>query len=112
MVDSNATRKTFVVPDITPVDQYDFTRAKICASVGWLLAKSYGNAGMYEFAIWFIFVLPLSYSSIVLPVRVMESACMKVNSLRCVHSAIFLAHKDRRRGGNICLVAFDPPLFY
>lgn len=91
MVDSNATRKTFVVPDITPVDQYDFTRAKICASVGWLLAKSYGNAGMCEFVIWFIFenVLPLSYPSIVLPVRVMESACMKVNSLGCVHSAIF-----------------------
>ncbi|KAG5279249.1 hypothetical protein AALO_G00075710 [Alosa alosa] len=44
MVDSNATRKTFVVPDIKPVDQYDFTRAKICASVGWLFAKSYGNA--------------------------------------------------------------------
>lgn len=46
MVDSNASRKTFVVPDIKPVDQYDFTRAKICASVGWLLAKTYGNAGM------------------------------------------------------------------
>ncbi|XP_010890817.2 calmodulin-regulated spectrin-associated protein 3 isoform X2 [Esox lucius] len=44
MVDSNATRKTFVVPDIKPLDLYDTTRAKICASVGWLLAKSYGNA--------------------------------------------------------------------
>uniref|UniRef100_A0A4W5NJ95 Calmodulin regulated spectrin associated protein family member 3 n=1 Tax=Hucho hucho TaxID=62062 RepID=A0A4W5NJ95_9TELE len=44
MVDSNATRKTFVVPDIKPLDLYDCTRAKICASVGWLLAKSYGNA--------------------------------------------------------------------
>ncbi|XP_036796633.1 calmodulin-regulated spectrin-associated protein 3-like [Oncorhynchus mykiss] len=44
MVDSDATRKTFVVPDITPLDLYDCTRAKICASVGWLLAKSYGNA--------------------------------------------------------------------
>ncbi|XP_046893452.1 calmodulin-regulated spectrin-associated protein 3 isoform X1 [Hypomesus transpacificus] len=44
MVDSNATRKTFVVPEIKPLDLYDFTRAKICASVGWLLAKSYGNA--------------------------------------------------------------------
>ncbi|XP_014060053.2 calmodulin-regulated spectrin-associated protein 3 isoform X1 [Salmo salar] len=44
MVDSNATRKTFVVPDIKPLDLYDCTRAKICASVGWLLAISYGNA--------------------------------------------------------------------
>ncbi|KAM9493237.1 calmodulin-regulated spectrin-associated protein 3 isoform 3-T3 [Clarias gariepinus] len=44
MVDSNAMRKTFVVPDVKPLDQYDITRAKICASVGWLLAKSYGNA--------------------------------------------------------------------
>ncbi|XP_073694181.1 calmodulin-regulated spectrin-associated protein 3 isoform X6 [Garra rufa] len=44
MVDSNAMRKTFVVPDIKPLDQYDLTRARICASVGWLLAKSYGNA--------------------------------------------------------------------
>lgn len=46
MVDSNAMRKTFVVPDIKPLDQYDLTRARICASVGWLLAKSYGNAGI------------------------------------------------------------------
>ncbi|XP_026109270.1 calmodulin-regulated spectrin-associated protein 3-like, partial [Carassius auratus] len=44
MMDSNAMRKTFVVPDIKPLDQYDLPRAKICASVGWLLAKSYGNA--------------------------------------------------------------------
>uniref|UniRef100_A0A8C1RMY7 Calmodulin regulated spectrin-associated protein family, member 3 n=1 Tax=Cyprinus carpio TaxID=7962 RepID=A0A8C1RMY7_CYPCA len=44
MVDSNAMRKTFVVPDIKPLDQYDLTRARICTSVGWLLAKSYGNA--------------------------------------------------------------------
>ncbi|CAL8273642.1 unnamed protein product [Lota lota] len=44
MEDSNATRKTFVVPDIKPWDLYDSTRGKICASVGWLLAKSYGNA--------------------------------------------------------------------
>ncbi|KAJ8345607.1 hypothetical protein SKAU_G00298000 [Synaphobranchus kaupii] len=44
MVDSNATRRTLVVPDVKPSDQYDFTRAKICASLGWLLAKSYGTA--------------------------------------------------------------------
>ncbi|KAK2833301.1 hypothetical protein Q5P01_017190 [Channa striata] len=44
MVDSSGTRKTFVVPDIKPLDLYDCTKAKICASVGWLLAKSYGGA--------------------------------------------------------------------
>ncbi|XP_047663846.1 calmodulin-regulated spectrin-associated protein 3 isoform X2 [Tachysurus fulvidraco] len=44
MVDSNAMRKTFVVPDVKPLDQYDINRAKICASVGWVLSKSYSNA--------------------------------------------------------------------
>uniref|UniRef100_A0A3P8SN47 Calmodulin regulated spectrin associated protein family member 3 n=1 Tax=Amphiprion percula TaxID=161767 RepID=A0A3P8SN47_AMPPE len=43
MVDSPTMRKTFVVPDIKPLDLYDCTKSKICASVGWLLAKSYGN---------------------------------------------------------------------
>ncbi|KAG7471564.1 calmodulin-regulated spectrin-associated protein 3 isoform X1 [Solea senegalensis] len=44
MVDSPTMRKTFVVPDAKPLDLYDCTKAKICASVGWLLAKSYGTA--------------------------------------------------------------------
>ncbi|XP_026207977.1 calmodulin-regulated spectrin-associated protein 3 isoform X2 [Anabas testudineus] len=44
MVDSPTTRKTFVLPDIKPLDLYDCTKARICASVGWLLAKSYGSA--------------------------------------------------------------------
>ncbi|XP_072561297.1 calmodulin-regulated spectrin-associated protein 3 isoform X3 [Paramormyrops kingsleyae] len=44
MVDSNAMKRTFVVPDIKPLDQYDLTRAKICASLGWLLSKAYGSA--------------------------------------------------------------------
>ncbi|XP_056263312.1 calmodulin-regulated spectrin-associated protein 3 isoform X2 [Pseudoliparis swirei] len=44
MVDSATVRKTFVVPDIKPLDLYDCTKAKICASVGWLFAKSYGSA--------------------------------------------------------------------
>ncbi|XP_056143522.1 calmodulin-regulated spectrin-associated protein 3 [Lampris incognitus] len=44
MVDSSAMRKTFVVPDVKPLDLYDCTKAKICASVGWLLATSYDNA--------------------------------------------------------------------
>ncbi|XP_078131608.1 calmodulin-regulated spectrin-associated protein 3-like [Sander vitreus] len=45
MVDSpRAMKKTFSVPEIKPLDQYDFNRAKICASVRWLLSKSYGSA--------------------------------------------------------------------
>ncbi|XP_042341134.1 calmodulin-regulated spectrin-associated protein 3-like isoform X2 [Plectropomus leopardus] len=45
MVDSpSAMKKTFSVPEIKPLDKYDFNRAKICASVRWLLSKSYGSA--------------------------------------------------------------------
>ncbi|XP_023651437.2 calmodulin-regulated spectrin-associated protein 3 isoform X2 [Paramormyrops kingsleyae] len=43
MVDSGAMRKTFTVPEIKPLDQYDFKRAKICASLAWLLSKCYGG---------------------------------------------------------------------
>ncbi|KAF7223660.1 calmodulin-regulated spectrin-associated protein 3 isoform X1 [Nothobranchius furzeri] len=46
MVDSPgaAVKKTFTVPEIKPLDRYDVNRAKICASVRWLLSKSYGSA--------------------------------------------------------------------
>ncbi|KAM7419706.1 hypothetical protein PAMA_016679 [Pampus argenteus] len=45
MVDSpSAMKKPFSVPEIKPLDQYDVHRAKICASVRWLLSKSYGSA--------------------------------------------------------------------
>lgn len=46
MVDApSAMNKGSSVPEIKPLDQYDFNRAKICASVRWLLSKSYGSAG-------------------------------------------------------------------
>lgn len=45
MVDSPAMKKSFTLSDIKPLDLYDATRAKTCASVGWLLGKSYGSAG-------------------------------------------------------------------
>lgn len=51
MVDSSTMKKSFVVSDIKPLDLYDCTKAKICASVGWLLAKSYGCTGMFLFRI-------------------------------------------------------------
>ncbi|MEQ2266293.1 hypothetical protein XENORESO_015405 [Xenotaenia resolanae] len=45
MVDSpSAMKKTFTVPEIKPLDKYDISRARICASVRWLLSKSYGSA--------------------------------------------------------------------
>lgn len=47
MVDSPM-KKTFSVPEIKPLDQYDFNRAKTCASVRWLLSKSYGSAGKVQ----------------------------------------------------------------
>ncbi|XP_015238733.1 PREDICTED: calmodulin-regulated spectrin-associated protein 3-like isoform X2 [Cyprinodon variegatus] len=45
MVDSpSAVKKTFTVPEIKPLDKYDSNRARICASVRWLLSKSCGSA--------------------------------------------------------------------
>uniref|UniRef100_A0A4W5LYN2 CASAMP N-terminal domain-containing protein n=1 Tax=Hucho hucho TaxID=62062 RepID=A0A4W5LYN2_9TELE len=44
MEDAGEMRKASTVPEIKPLDQYDFNRAKVCASVRWLLAKSYGSA--------------------------------------------------------------------
>lgn len=49
MEDAGEMRKTFTVPEIKPLNQYDFNRAKVCASVRWLLAKSYGSAGKMGF---------------------------------------------------------------
>ncbi|RVE75882.1 hypothetical protein OJAV_G00003360 [Oryzias javanicus] len=45
MVDSpSAMKKTFSVPEIKPLDQYNLNRAKICANIRWLLSKLYGCA--------------------------------------------------------------------
>ncbi|XP_078387595.1 calmodulin-regulated spectrin-associated protein 3 isoform X1 [Cetorhinus maximus] len=41
-------RKTFLVPEIKPLDQYDFSRAKIAGSLSWLLSKSYGSENVPE----------------------------------------------------------------
>lgn len=38
-------RKSFLVPEIKPLDQYDFPRARSAASLAWVLAKAYGGAG-------------------------------------------------------------------
>ncbi|KAL8211623.1 UNVERIFIED_CONTAM: hypothetical protein K2H54_003368 [Gekko kuhli] len=39
-----AMRKSFLVPEIKPLDQYDFSRARSAASLAWVLAKGYGGA--------------------------------------------------------------------
>ncbi|XP_042307102.1 calmodulin-regulated spectrin-associated protein 3 isoform X2 [Sceloporus undulatus] len=39
-----AMRKSFLVPEIKPLDQYDFARARSAASLAWVLAKGYGGA--------------------------------------------------------------------
>ncbi|KAM9792136.1 calmodulin-regulated spectrin-associated protein 3-like [Neosynchiropus ocellatus] len=44
MVDSPGAMKKPSVPEITPLDRCDFTRAKIRASVRWLLSRSFGSA--------------------------------------------------------------------
>uniref|UniRef100_A0A3Q3KRP3 Calmodulin regulated spectrin-associated protein family, member 2a n=1 Tax=Mastacembelus armatus TaxID=205130 RepID=A0A3Q3KRP3_9TELE len=36
-------KKTFVAPAIKPFEHYDFSRAKICCSLTWLVAKAYGT---------------------------------------------------------------------
>lgn len=35
--------KTFVAPAIKSFEHYDFSRAKICCSLTWLVAKAYGT---------------------------------------------------------------------
>ncbi|XP_068176438.1 calmodulin-regulated spectrin-associated protein 2a isoform X2 [Antennarius striatus] len=41
--DVKDTKKTFVVPSIKSFEHYDFSRAKICCSLTWLVAKAYGT---------------------------------------------------------------------
>uniref|UniRef100_A0A667X2W5 Calmodulin regulated spectrin-associated protein family, member 2a n=1 Tax=Myripristis murdjan TaxID=586833 RepID=A0A667X2W5_9TELE len=41
--DARDVRKTFIAPTIKPFDHYDFSRAKICCSLTWLVAKAYGT---------------------------------------------------------------------
>ncbi|XP_072560132.1 calmodulin-regulated spectrin-associated protein 2-like isoform X2 [Paramormyrops kingsleyae] len=36
-------KKTFIVPAIKAFEHYDFTRAKICCSLTWLMAKAFGT---------------------------------------------------------------------
>lgn len=41
-------KKTFVAPAIKSFEHYDFSRAKICCSLTWLVAKAYGTGKSLE----------------------------------------------------------------
>lgn len=48
-------RKTFVAPAVKSFEHYDFSRAKICCSLTWLVAKAYGT-GKSKPARWMILI--------------------------------------------------------
>lgn len=41
--DARDGKKVFVAPAIKSFEHYDFSRAKICCSLTWLVAKAYGT---------------------------------------------------------------------
>ncbi|XP_035270773.1 calmodulin-regulated spectrin-associated protein 2a isoform X2 [Anguilla anguilla] len=45
---SKEIKKTFIVPAIKSFDHYDFTKAKICCSLTWLIAKAFGTDSVPE----------------------------------------------------------------
>ncbi|XP_043831691.1 calmodulin-regulated spectrin-associated protein 3 isoform X2 [Dromiciops gliroides] len=45
-------RKTFLVPEIKPLDQYDFPRAKTAASLAWVLRAAFGGAEHVPSELW------------------------------------------------------------
>uniref|UniRef100_A0A3Q2YTV8 Calmodulin regulated spectrin-associated protein family, member 2a n=1 Tax=Hippocampus comes TaxID=109280 RepID=A0A3Q2YTV8_HIPCM len=46
--DQNNEKKVFVAPAIKSFEHYDFSRAKICCSLSWLLSKAYGRDSIPE----------------------------------------------------------------
>ncbi|XP_036376704.1 calmodulin-regulated spectrin-associated protein 2a isoform X3 [Megalops cyprinoides] len=48
VADSKDIKKTFIVPAIKSFDHYDFTKAKICCSLTWLIAKAFGTDSVPE----------------------------------------------------------------
>ncbi|XP_036409719.1 calmodulin-regulated spectrin-associated protein 2-like isoform X1 [Megalops cyprinoides] len=43
VAENRGIKRTFIVPSIKAFDNYDFTRAKICCSLTWLVAKAFGT---------------------------------------------------------------------
>ncbi|XP_045061219.1 calmodulin-regulated spectrin-associated protein 2a isoform X3 [Coregonus clupeaformis] len=43
VTDAKELKNTFIVPAIKSFDRYDFSRAKICCSLTWLVAKAFGT---------------------------------------------------------------------
>lgn len=118
MVDSPTMKKTFVVPDIKPLDLYDCTKAKICASVGWLLAKSYGSAGRlwWRLQAWGVRIMfrevvwrPPTFSRpavCLYSVQQCSEKHMHVGELQCVYSSAVFSTKRRIWKGDHARYAF------
>ena len=118
MVDSPTMKKTFVVPDIKPLDLYDCTKAKICASVGWLLAKSYGSAGRFQLRLqaWWVIMMfkevvwrPPSFcfpAICLYSVRQCSVKHMHVGELQCVYSSAIFSTKSSIWKGHHARYAF------
>ncbi|XP_006902726.1 PREDICTED: calmodulin-regulated spectrin-associated protein 3 isoform X2 [Elephantulus edwardii] len=49
---SGTLRKTFLVPEIKSLDQYDFSRAKAAASLAWVLRAAFGGAEHVPPELW------------------------------------------------------------
>ncbi|XP_051018884.1 LOW QUALITY PROTEIN: calmodulin-regulated spectrin-associated protein 3 [Acomys russatus] len=49
---SGPLRRTFLVPEIKSLDQYDFSRAKAAASLAWVLRAAYGGAEYVPPELW------------------------------------------------------------
>ncbi|XP_061046585.1 calmodulin-regulated spectrin-associated protein 3 isoform X4 [Eubalaena glacialis] len=45
-------RRTFLVPEIKSLDQYDFSRAKAAASLAWVLRAAFGGAELVPSELW------------------------------------------------------------
>uniref|UniRef100_A0A3B4A8A3 CASAMP N-terminal domain-containing protein n=1 Tax=Periophthalmus magnuspinnatus TaxID=409849 RepID=A0A3B4A8A3_9GOBI len=41
-------KKPFVAPALKPFEHYDFSRAKICCNLTWLVSKAYGTESEQE----------------------------------------------------------------
>lgn len=50
--DTRDAKKAFVAPAIKSFEHYDFSRAKICCSLTWLVAKAYGTGKMLHRRGW------------------------------------------------------------
>lgn len=88
MVDTDTPRKPSTVPEIRPLDRYDFGRAKICASVRWLLITAYGSGGKegsLRYARQHPRRLRSSLLCIIKSARTCQRVCVMTNMVPCLY---------------------------